>query len=113
MYEKRTEKPIGRAQFFRRMAQHLFYVLAMMAVSILLGSVGFIAFEGLGLEDAVLHSTFILSGFGLISVPETTAGRMFAGIYGLYANIFFLAGFSIMFAPITHRILHKLHMDEE
>ncbi|WP_439272273.1 hypothetical protein [Pseudochrobactrum sp. HB0163] len=112
MYEKRTDPLISRMKFLQRMAQHLFYVFALMAVSILLGAIGFILFEDFGLEDAILHSAFILSGFGLVSVPATTGGKMFAGIYGFYANIFFLAGFSIIFAPITHRILHKLHMDD-
>ncbi|MCL7998996.1 hypothetical protein M8994_12135 [Brucella sp. 21LCYQ03] len=112
MYEKRTTPPLSQSRFIERMMKHAFYVIIVMLISVAFGAIGFIIFEGLGLEDAILHSTFILSGFGLISVPASTAGRMFAGIYGLYANIFFLAGFSIMFAPIIHRILHKMHADD-
>ncbi|WP_273727754.1 hypothetical protein [Brucella gallinifaecis] len=112
MYEKRATPPLSLNRFVARMIKHALYVILIMLISVAFGAIGFIIFEGLGLEDAVLHSTFILSGFGLISVPASTSGKMFAGIYGLYANIFFLAGFSIMFAPIIHRILHKMHADD-
>lgn len=113
MYEKIKEPPINRKLFIKRMAQHIFYVLLILLLSLVIGTTGFYVFEGHGLEDAILHATFILSGFGLVSMPTTTAGRMFAGFYGLYANIFFLAGFTILFAPVIHRILHKLHIDDE
>jgi hypothetical protein len=53
----------------------------------------------------------MLSGFGLIEVPTSFSGKLFIGLYGLYASVFFLASFSIIFAPIVHRILHKLHLD--
>ncbi|WP_173932978.1 hypothetical protein [Chelativorans sp. Marseille-P2723] len=93
------------------MAQHTFLVAAIMFFSILIGAAGFMLFEGRALEDAVIHSAYILSGFGLVEMPDSFAGKLFAGLYGLYASLFFLAAFSIIFAPIVHRILHRLHLD--
>lgn len=104
---------ISRFSFFKRIAKHIIFIIFFMISSVVLGAAGFILFEDLLVEDAVMHSTFILSGFGLVAMPISTAGKMFAGFFGLYANIFFLASFSILFAPITHRILHRMHVDDE
>jgi hypothetical protein len=93
------------------MLLHAALVLALMAVSIGVGVIGLVFFEGKGLEEAILHAAYMLSGFGLIEVPTSFSGKLFIGLYGLYASVFFLASFSIIFAPIVHRILHKLHLD--
>jgi len=93
------------------MASHALIVIGAMALSVLVGVAGFIVFENKALEDAILHAAYMLSGFGLVEMPASTAGKLFAGLFGLYASVFFLAAFSIVFAPIVHRILHKLHLD--
>jgi hypothetical protein len=113
MYERISDKFITREQFVKRIAKHVLYVVFILACSVTAGAIGFIVFEGHGVEDAVLHAAYILSGFGLIKIPTSPIGKMFAGIFGLYANLFFLAAFSVIFAPVVHRILHKLHLDDE
>lgn len=111
MYEKLSEGFLSRRKFLSRMMAHAAFVLALMAVSILAGVVGLVLLEGKGFEDALLHSAYMLSGLGLLEVPNSFAGKLFVGLYGLYASLFFLAAFGIIFAPIVHRILHKLHLD--
>jgi hypothetical protein len=111
MYEKISDRLISRSHFTRRVASHSLFVIGIMALSVFIGVVGFIVFENTALEDAILHSSYMLSGFGLVEMPTSTAGKLFAGMFGLYANIVFLAAFSVIFAPIVHRILHKLHLD--
>lgn len=113
MYEKISDKLLSRAQFLKRMVKHMFYVAGIIAVSVAMGAVGFMVFENHGPADAMLHSAYILSGFGLIQIPASMGGKLFAGLYGLYATLFFLATFSVIFAPVVHRILHKLHLDDE
>jgi hypothetical protein len=113
MYERVSDRLISRVHFARRVASHSLFVVAIMGVSVLVGVVGFIVLENKELEDAVLHAAYMLSGFGLVEMPTSTAGKLFAGFFGLYASIFFLAAFSIIFAPIVHRILHKLHLDSD
>jgi hypothetical protein len=41
-----------------------------------------------------------------------SAGKLFASIYSLFCGIVFLAVASILVAPIAHRLLHRLHLDE-
>jgi len=112
MYEHVSDRLISVEHFLWRVFKHGLYVLGLLALSVVVGAVGFMVFEGHGVEDAVLHAAHILSGFGLMEVPGSLAGRIFAALFGLYASLFFVAAFSVIFAPIVHRILHKLHLEK-
>lgn len=111
MYERISDKLISTERFLLRVFKTFLCVAGIMALSVLLGAVGFVLLEELAVKDAILHSAHILSGLGLLEVPRTYAGRFFAAMFGLYASLFFLAAFSVIFAPIVHRILHKLHLE--
>lgn len=113
MYERISDKLIPTERFMLRVCKHVAYVSGIMALSVFIGAIGFMFIEELAPEDAILHSAYILSGFGLVELPQTYAGRLFAAGFGLYASLFFLAAFSVIFAPIVHRILHKLHLEED
>mgnify|MGYP003774764747 CR=1 FL=1 len=113
MYEKISERLISTERFILRMCKHSLYVVGLLAISVLAGALGFLALEGYTFEDAMLHSAHILAGLGLIQLPETYAGRVFVALFGLYASLFFLAAFSVIFAPVVHRIVHKLHLDTD
>jgi hypothetical protein len=54
----------------------------------------------------------ILSGMGPVDHVDSTAGKLFASFYALFSGIFFIAIAGIVLAPITHRLLHTLHVDE-
>ena len=113
MYEKISERPINKRQFYIRLLKHLLSILALITISLLIGVCGFIYFEELSLSDAFLHSSIMLSGLGLIEKPITKSGHLFVGIYGLYAGLVFIASMSIIVSPVIHRIIHKLHWDEK
>ena len=46
---------------------------------------------------------------GPIWSPVTSGGKLFAGIYALYAGMVFLVVGSIILAPLVHRVLHRFH----
>ena len=84
--------------------------LVLVALSLVVGMAGYMAFEGLGVVDGFLNAAMILSGMGPIHNPQTTAGKIFAGFYALYSGFAVLMIAAIMFAPIMHRIFHRLHI---
>jgi hypothetical protein len=45
-------------------------------------------------------------------MPHSEAGKLFAGLYALYAGLVFIVTIALVFTPILHRILHRLHWDE-
>lgn len=113
MYEKITDIPIKRRQFYVRLLKHLLGSLALIVVSLLIGIFGFMAFEGLTLSESFLHSSIMLSGLGLIEKPNTQNGHLFVGLYGLYAGLVFIASFGILMSPVIHRIIHKFHWNKK
>jgi len=113
LYEKISDELISTERFIWRLLRHGFYVLGILALSILAGAIGFIILEDYRLGDAVLHSAHVLAGLGLIQLPDSYAGRIFAVLFGLYGSLFFLAAFSAIIAPVVHRALHKMHLDDK
>ena len=84
--------------------------LALIAASLAIGIVGYMTLEGLAFIDAFLNASMILSGMGPLHNPTSTAGKVFAGFYALYSGFAVLAIAAIMFAPVIHRIFHRLHI---
>jgi hypothetical protein len=73
---------------------------------------GYEYFEHLAWRDAFINSAMLLGGMGPINAPQSDGGKMFAGLYALYAGLVFLIVLAIIFTPIIHRVLHTFHWEE-
>ena len=113
MYESRRHSPLPRLQFFRRLALHIAGATSLLLGSLLLGIAGYGFFEGLPWRDAFLNSAMLLGGMGPVDPPRTDGGKVFAGIYALYAGLVFIVAAGLVFVPVLHRLLHKFHWDED
>ena len=85
----------------------------MVALSLLAGMAGYHYFEHLAWLDAFANAAMILSGMGPLAQPQTPSGKMFAGLYALYSGLAVVMIAGIIFAPIVHRFLHQLHLEED
>jgi hypothetical protein len=85
-------------------------------VSIGAGIAGFHWLAGESWLDAYLDATMLLGGMGPVGKYDCAngcvAGKIFAGLYALYSGVVFLGGAALILAPVLHRIMHKLHLDE-
>lgn len=113
MYEPKTQPPLPRAHFARRLCLHLALALGVLAVSLGIGMVGYVLFEHLPWLDAFLNAAMLLGGMGPVDLPKTAAGKLFAGGYALYAGLVFIATAALLFAPVLHRVLHHFHWGEK
>ena len=86
---------------------------ALILASLAAGMAGFRYYEGLAWIDAYLNAAMLLSGMGPLAAPQTAAGKLFAGLYALYSGFAVLVIAGIAFGPFVHRILHRLHADEQ
>jgi len=77
-----------------------------------LGAVGNHWFEQLAWVEAFLNAAMILGVMGPVDVMQTTNGKIFARLYALFSGIFFMGITGIVIAPVAHRFLHSLHVDE-
>jgi hypothetical protein len=104
--------PIARAIFARRMLHHFFFAMGLLVFSIVIGMAGYEHFENLPWQDAFENTAMLLGGMGPVNTPMTNAGKLFAGVFALYAGIVFLFTAGLMVAPVVHRIMHRFHWEQ-
>lgn len=112
MYESRTEPLLSPREFALRLARHGGISLALVAGSLLIGATGYHLTEKLSWLDATLNAAMILTGMGPVAKLEHVSGKVFATFYALYSGVAFLAIAGLLVAPVAHRLLHRLHVDE-
>jgi len=112
MYETKSQPPLPRAAFAQRLALHVSLAGGLLLASVALGMLGYAYFEHLPWRDAFLNSAMLLGGMGPVDAPRTDGGKLFAGLYALYAGLVFIAAAALMFTPILHRLLHRFHWNE-
>jgi hypothetical protein len=113
MYEPRTRAPIPHHHFIRRVLRHALAAVALLLLSLALGMAGYEYFEDLPWRDAFLNAAMLMGGMGPVHAPRTDGGKVFAGLYALYAGLVFLVAAGLVFAPIMHRVLHRFHWDRD
>ena len=111
-YETRAQQPLARRHFFRRLGLHLMAVAMLLVLSLGLGMWGYSHYEGLHWRDAFLNSAMLLGGMGPVDDPRTDGGKLFAGMYALFAGLLFIVIAGLLLAPVVHRVLHTFHWEE-
>lgn len=112
MYEKHSEPLLPRNKFFLRLLSHWLVGSAILAFSLGIGMLGYRGFEQLSWLDALLNASMILGGMGPVNQLLTAGGKIFASFYALFSGMVFLGVAGIVAAPIFHRFLHLMHMDD-
>jgi hypothetical protein len=113
MYEMKSERPLLRKFFAQRMCRHALIAFGIVAFSIALGMWGYSGFEHLGMLDSFLNTAMLLGGMGPVNAPVTPAGKLFAGLFALYAGLVFIVTAALLFTPLLHRLMHRFHWDEK
>ncbi len=113
MYESRHAPLLARPQYLRRVATHIAMAVALALASLLAGMWGYSYYENLEWRDAFMNAAMLLGGMGPVHSPQTPGGKIFAGLYALYAGLVFLIVVAIVMAPIVHRVLHHFHLKEQ
>jgi hypothetical protein len=111
MYEHRSEPLLPWPLFRRRAILHAGGALLVLLVALLLGMAIYHFTERLDWIESFLNASMLLGGMGPVDKPCTTAGKIGAGLYALFAGLVFVAAVGVMGAPWLHRMLHRLHLE--
>jgi hypothetical protein len=111
-YEKRHQALASRDVFVSRVTRNGLTALATVALSLAVGSAGYMYFEQMKLVDAFINAAMILSGMGPVSTLTTTGGKLFASFYAIASGLLLFAVAGLMLAPVYHRILHRFHVED-
>lgn len=114
MYEPSHVPLATPAKFLRRTVTHVGIALLLIGGSLVVGMLGYRSLEGMPWIDAYLNAAMLLGGMGPVA-PElhTRAGKLFAGVYAMYAGMVVVAAAGIILAPLFHRFVHKFHLEDE
>lgn len=112
MFEHRTHPVISKARFAGRLLRYLGWAMLLVSFSLLLGVWGYMHFARLSLVDAFLNASMILGGMGPVDPLPTDASKWFASFYALYSGITLLGAVAVFLAPVMHRMLHVLHLEQ-
>jgi len=111
-FEHRHQPLAPHHVFVRRLFRFIGYAVIFLSISLSLGVLGYHYICGLSWVDAVLDASMILAGMGPVATIPNDAGKYFASAYALFSGVAFLTTFSIIIAPVLHRIMHRLHLNE-
>src|SRR5882724_8862022 len=113
MYEPRHKPPLPFPQFLLRLLKHALFAQVLVLFSLIIGMWGYEYFEDMAWRDAFVNTAMLLSGMGPMKTAGLSdAGKVFAGLYALYAGLVLVIVIGIMMAPVIHRVLHVFHWEE-
>lgn len=110
--EHRGQPLAPRGRFLRRVAAYALAAFLLIAVSLLVGTLGYRHLAGLGWVDALLNASMILGGMGPVDTLPGDSAKLFASAYALYSGVALLTTVSLLLAPLVHRVLHRMHLGD-
>lgn len=111
-FEHRSKPLLPRPKFFMRVGWYALVSLLLIVVSLLIGVVGYHYLNDLGWLDALVNASMILTGMGPVDPLKNDAAKWFASIYSIFSGVAFLSIMAVLLAPIAHRFLHRLHVED-
>jgi sterol desaturase/sphingolipid hydroxylase (fatty acid hydroxylase superfamily) len=109
--ERRDEKLLPAIAFYKRLILFGLLSMGIILLSLLIGILGYMSFEGMGPIDAFLNAAMLMGGMGPVGGLTTNNGKIFAGIYAMYCGFVLIFSVAIFMTPIFHRLLHHFHLE--
>ncbi len=111
--ENRKQKLAPISSFLLRMGRYLLFVCGLIVFSVGLGTFGYHYLGEISWLDGFHMACMILTGMGPVAEMKSDTAKLFSSFYALYSGVAFLSITAVFFAPIIHRLLHILHVEEE
>ena len=100
-------------KFLLHFARNIIFGIIIILAALFAGMLGYHSFEKMSWVDAFVNAAMILSGMGPVSQLATNEGKIFAGCYALFSGLAFIAITAIVFSPVIHRFMHRIHLESE
>jgi hypothetical protein len=111
-YESRRQPVASQSVFLGRLTRNGVYSVALVVISLLVGTLGYIYFENMQTIDAFANASMILASMGPLTPLTTTGGKIFASLYAIFSGFLLIGISTLMLAPVFHRILHRFHVED-
>jgi hypothetical protein len=111
MFEHRSQKLLPWPAFVQRVLRQFVFAIAIVVIALAIGMLGYHGLDGMPWLDAFLNAAMILGGMGPVDVLHTTAAKIFAGTYALFAGVIFIVVAGLLMTPVFHRVIHHFHLE--
>jgi len=113
MYEHISQPLLKPREFYQRVLKNLLFACSVLLISLIIGIFGYHQTSNVDWIDSLHNASMILSGMGPVIEIKTTAGKLFSSFYALFSGIVFISNIGIILAPAIHRLIHRLHLQED
>jgi len=111
--EHRKQKVVPIGDFLVRLGRYGIFALVLIVISVAIGTVGYHHVADLTWIDSFHMACMILTGMGPVAEMTSDGAKLFSSFYALYSGVAFLSITAVIFAPIIHRLLHILHVQDD
>jgi putative effector of murein hydrolase len=112
-YEKKHQPLASNRTFRNRMVWNVLFGVLLLTLGLSLGVIGYHHYCGYSWVDSLLNASMILSGMGPMNPINNDAGKVFASCYAIFSGVVFVATIGVIIAPLLHRAMHYLMMEED
>ena len=104
------------AVFYSRVRRSVAYSLALIALALAVGTLGYCLLFHVGWIDGFHQAAMLLAGMGPV-LPEgpeelSAAAKIFDSLYALLCGVVLIGATGLLFAPVIHRVLHRFHLED-
>ena len=110
-FEHKNHPLLPIDEFYKRQLHFFFIACILIAISLLFGMLGYRFIAGFGWIESYQNAAMILAGMGEINDVPDGWPQIFSGSYALFSGVIFLSTVAVMFSPMVHRLLHKMHVE--
>ncbi len=111
--ESHKQKVTPFPKFIFRLGKYGLFAFGLVIFSVIFGTIGYHHFAQISWLDSLPMACMILTGMGPVEEMKTSTAKIFSSIYALYSGVAFLSITAVFFAPIIHRLLHILHVEQD
>jgi hypothetical protein len=90
-----------------------FFSILLITISLGIGVLGYHYINNLSWLDSLLNASMILTGMGPVDAMKNDAAKWFASFYSIFSGVVFLSTVAVFLSPMLHRLLHRLHVDDQ
>ena len=112
-YEKKHQPLASSRTFTNRMLWNVLFGVILLALGLGIGVWGYHQFCHYSWIDSLLNASMILSGMGPLNPITSDGGKLFASFYAIFSGVVFVATIGVILAPLLHRAMHFLMMEED
>ena len=110
--EHHKQKVVPLSRFLYRLGNYGLFAFVLVFMSVAIGTIGYRYFGQIPWLDSFHMACMILTGMGPVVEMKSSAAKLFSSIYALYSGVAFLSITAVFFAPLIHRLLHILNVEQ-